>query len=199
MIGHVNKRAELLDIIRATPEWKPPEEETTVETAEEEAESSWPVLADEALHGLAGEIVQLIEPHTESDPVALLVQLLTGFGSVIGRTAHFRVEETEHYLQLFAVLVGETSRGRKGTSWQHVNRLMSAIDKKWAEGRVLSGLASGEGLTWAVRDPIEKVEPIKEKGRITDYQNVIIDEGYQGQAPAGDGARVCFGAEGGRA
>ena len=33
----------------------------------------WPKLDHAALHGLAGEVVRLIEPHTEADPVALLV------------------------------------------------------------------------------------------------------------------------------
>jgi hypothetical protein len=118
-----------------------------------------------------------IEPHTESDPVALLVQFLAGFGNLIGRTAHFKVEQTVHYLKLFAVLVGESSKSRKGTSWEHVNRLLRLIDGEWVEARVMSGLASGEGLTWAVRDPIEKDEPVKDKGQITGYQTVIIDQG----------------------
>jgi hypothetical protein len=42
---------------------------------------------------------------------------------------------------------------------------------------VLNGLSSGEGLIWAVRDPIEKKEPVKEKGVITGYQTVITDHG----------------------
>src|SRR5256885_1686501 len=48
--------------------------------------------APEAFHGLAGDIVQAILPHSEADPSALLVSLLIGIGNVIGRTAHFRVE-----------------------------------------------------------------------------------------------------------
>lgn len=35
--------------------------------------AAWPVLDTEALYGLAGEVVRLYEPHTEADPVALLV------------------------------------------------------------------------------------------------------------------------------
>jgi hypothetical protein len=31
---------------------------------------SWPVLAEEAYHGLPGDIVRSIEPHSEADPVA---------------------------------------------------------------------------------------------------------------------------------
>jgi hypothetical protein len=32
-------------------------------------------------------------------------------------------------------------------------------------------------MIWAVRDPIERREPIKDKGRIVDYQNQIVDQG----------------------
>jgi hypothetical protein len=35
----------------------------------------------------------------------------------------------------------------------------------------------GEGLIHAVRDPTEKQEPIKDKGRVTGYQTVIVDAG----------------------
>ena len=48
--------------------------------------------APAAYHGLAGEIVQAIAPHTEADPVAVLVQLLVACGALIGRGAWFEVE-----------------------------------------------------------------------------------------------------------
>jgi hypothetical protein len=35
----------------------------------------FPVLAEAAFHGLAGAIVRTIEPHSEGDPVALLLAL----------------------------------------------------------------------------------------------------------------------------
>lgn len=39
--------------------------------------ASWPEALDPAaFHGPLGEFVKLIEPHTESDPVALLVQAI---------------------------------------------------------------------------------------------------------------------------
>ena len=63
-----------------------------------------------AFTGLAGEIVSAIEPHTESDPLAILAQLLVCFGSVIGRGAHYAVEATEHHGNEFALLVGRARR-----------------------------------------------------------------------------------------
>lgn len=134
-------------------------------------------LPPEALHGVVGEIVKTIEPHTEADPAAILVQTLVGCGNLIGRTAHFRVEADDHYLNLFVVLVGDTAKGRKGTSWGHVRRVLAAVEPTWAESRILGGLASGEGLIWAVRDPITESQPIKKNGRVEDYQEVRTDDG----------------------
>ena len=138
----------------------------------------WPeALGDEAYHGLAGEVVRLIEPHSESDPIAVLTQLLVLYGSVIGRSAYFIAEADRHYLNLFSVLVGKTSKGRKGTSLGQSKRFFESIDSEWALNRTQSGLSSGEGLIWAVRDEIRKKEPVKNKGRVVDYQEVIADEG----------------------
>jgi hypothetical protein len=65
---------------------------------------------------LAGRVVRAIEPESEADPAAILVQFLVGFGSLIGRRAHVVVGSTRHYANEFAILVGQTSSARKGTS-----------------------------------------------------------------------------------
>jgi hypothetical protein len=138
----------------------------------------WPKpLADAAYHGLAGEIVRAIEPHSEADPVALVVQLLVAFGAALGRSAHFVAENDVHYLNEFALLVGKTSKARKGTSWGHVRRLFEIAEPGFAKDRILGGLSSGEGLIWACRDPIMKRQPVKERGRVTGYQEVEEDPG----------------------
>jgi hypothetical protein len=139
---------------------------------------SWPApLSDAALHGLAGDFVRLVSPHTEADPVALLVQLLIGFGNVIGRSAHFGVEADHHYTNEFAVLVGESSKARKGTSAGHVRKVLRAVDQAWTDVRQQSGLSSGEGLIWTVRDRIMARSAIRQKGRVTGYEDVEEDPG----------------------
>lgn len=65
-------------------------------------------------HGLAGEFVGMIEPHTEADKTALLIQFLTYFGNITGRSAYYQVEADKHFTNLFCVLVGDTASGRKG-------------------------------------------------------------------------------------
>lgn len=125
----------------------------------------WPEpLAEEALYGLAGDIVREIVPETEADPAALLIQLLAGFGNLIGRSAHFEVGATRHYSNLFVSLVGQTAKARKGTAWNEIFRLLRKVDPEWAQARLVpGGLSSGEGLIWSVRDPQEEVQRKKEE------------------------------------
>jgi Protein of unknown function (DUF3987) len=74
------------------------------------------------------------------------------FGNVIGRGPYFQAEADRHALNLFTVLVGETSKARKGASWAHALRLVANYDTIWGEHCIQTGLSSGEGLIYAVRD-----------------------------------------------
>jgi hypothetical protein len=117
------------------------------------APAGWPASPAPAVyHELLGEIVTTIAPHTEADPVAILTQLLVAFGAAAGRGAWFTVEATHHHANEFMLLVGDSSKARKGSSWDHVRRLLADIDASIGQ-RTLTGLSSGEGLIWAVRDP----------------------------------------------
>jgi hypothetical protein len=117
------------------------------------APAGWPnPPAAAAFTGLPGDIVAAIAPNTEADPVAILGQLLVAYGSAVGRGAWFQIEATRHYPNEFAVLVGESSRARKGSSWDRVAELMASADPGFP-GRLATGLASGEGLVWHARDP----------------------------------------------
>lgn len=119
----------------------------------------WPVLSKTALYRLAGDVVRAIEPHSEADPAALLIQFLAAAANMIGPGLHCKVEATRHPLILYPVLTGETSKGRKGTSWGHIFTLCAAVDEDWARERVTSGLSSAEGLISEVRDadpPIDR-------------------------------------------
>ncbi|OAI39918.1 hypothetical protein AYO39_02250 [Actinobacteria bacterium SCGC AG-212-D09] len=122
----------------------------------------WPEPLDQAAyHGLAGEILRTIEPHTEADPAAMLLSFLGAFGNVIGRGAGFRVGASFHASNLYMLLVGPTSSGRKGTAGDEALRVFGMIDPEWRRHRVANGLSSGEGLVWQVRDPITKKRKAK--------------------------------------
>lgn len=142
-------------------------------------QASWPMLGDAALYGLAGNVVRVILPHTESDPVALLIQILAAFGNAIGRSAYFVAESTRHYLNLFVLLVALTSKGRKGSSWNQVFRFIFRAAETWATNCISSAPSSGEALIWMIRDKVIKQVPIREKrgGQITGYEPETVDEG----------------------
>ncbi len=81
----------------------------------------WPALMSEAVRlGVFGDILQAIAPHTEADPAALLLSALAAFGVALGRTAYWEVEADRHYLLLFVLLAGISSKGRKGVSEGHI-------------------------------------------------------------------------------
>jgi hypothetical protein len=138
----------------------------------------WPKLGEAALHGLPGEIVKAIEPETEADSVAILVQLLVFFGNVVGRKAWFRVEATTHYCNLYAILVGETAKARKGTSEGWVKSLFKFVDSAWEKFRIQTGVVSGEGLISNVRDRVEKDDKKPADAGIHDKRLLIIEEEF---------------------
>lgn len=155
------------------------EPHTAAQGGPKQGAEPWPEpLPDEAYYGLAGDIVRAIGPHTEADPAGILAQTLAAFGNIIGRGPFYQVEGDKHATNLFFVLVGETSKGRKGTSWGRVRQLFEPIEHPWARERIESGLSSGEGLIWAVRDAVIGREKIG-KGERASYHQVEVDPGIQ--------------------
>lgn len=116
----------------------------------------WPVMDEAAFYGLLGDVVKTIAPHTEADPAAILIQVLIMFGNVIGRSPYYQVEADQHRANLFCVLVGQSAKGRKGTSGSRARSIMQVADEAWLNERLKGGLSSGEGLIAEVRDEVEQ-------------------------------------------
>jgi hypothetical protein len=114
--------------------------------------SQWPTLDPAALHGIAGKVVETLGPHTEADPVALLLTFLAAAGNIVGLGPHAIADAAPHPARLNIVLVGDTSRARKGTAWAQNRNLLAQVDPSWTTGCVLPGIASGEALIAEVRD-----------------------------------------------
>jgi hypothetical protein len=144
--------------------------------------SDWPApLEPEAFHGPLGQAVQIMAPHSEADPAALLLNMLVTFGAQVGPKPHMLVGRDKHPPRLFGTIVGETAKGRKGHSWGMVNHLFNRIDPT-LRGRVTDGLASGEGLLHAVRDRVVKVnvdgvEEVVDEG-VPDKRLLVIEPEY---------------------
>lgn len=126
--------------------------------------ASVPKLATEARHGLSGQFLELFEPHTEADPAAMLVQFLTAFGNAVGRGPHFEVSGSRQRMNLFTMVVGKTSTGRKGTSLEPiVGDGWGVVQKSAPDWRTANGLSSGEGLISAVRDATDEDPGVEDK------------------------------------
>lgn len=151
------------------PSTQPPKIVEPEAEHEVEETSTWPVLHADAMRGPAWEIVKLIEPDTEADPIAIYFQLLVAFGNAVGRDFYYRIEGDQHHCNEYVCVAGETSRGRKGTSWGRVREVIDTLFEGWAETCARGGLSSGEGLINQVRDPMTK--------RDKDGNEVVIDEG----------------------
>lgn len=175
------KRLRDLRPLASPPTEAPPVEREGRSSAAVVTSKPWPVPpATAAFHGLAGEIVKAVEPHSEADPAVLLVGTLVAFGSAVGRGPGWHVGGTFHATNCFALVIGRTAGGRKGTAWDAIRPVFERADAEWARERVQSGLSSGEGLVHAVRDPHVKQIPVRVKGRHTgEYEEVVDDHGVE--------------------
>jgi hypothetical protein len=174
--------SEVREIARSVARYEPAAPMRSAELAPEPVTGKPPrqmpaPLGEAAYYGLAGEFTRLVGPETEADPAALLFQFLAAMGSIIGRGPHYRVGAARHYANLFMVIVGNSAKARKGTSWGEVHGACELIDLSWWKRRITSGLSTGEGLIHAVRDEIRESVAIKEKGKVAEYQEQVTDPG----------------------
>jgi hypothetical protein len=110
---------------------KPPQEDAP---EPEPLRPTWPdPIQEDGFHGIAGELVRAIEPHSEADPAALLVQALVGWRSLLGRGPYYLAEADHHHGNEYLGIVGTTAKARKGTSWGRILHPLKEIDDAWAE------------------------------------------------------------------
>ena len=111
-----------------------------------------PVLPDEALQGLSGEVAVKLADSTGADVASILGMFLTGFGNAIGRQPHVQFYGHDEPGALFTLIVGKWARGRKGTAWNAVSKLLAHAEPDWAARDIESGLQSSEAMIEAVAD-----------------------------------------------
>jgi len=111
-----------------------------------------PAMAGAAFHGISGLLVRALAPHTEADPAAVLLQFLAAFGNLVGPAPHCRVGTTRHGLNLFVILVGESSKARKGTSWRQISSLFAEADPLWSSRCVTTARPTPNTILNALRD-----------------------------------------------
>jgi hypothetical protein len=154
---------------------------------------AWPVLDQAAMHGPAGELAKLATESTEADPVAVLVTTLVLAGAHFGRSRWLPIGDDLHHARLFAVLVGDSSRARKGTSAGPVQRVFAAAESHlhgvstlpFPSGASLKTshgpLSTGEGLVDCIRDKRDD----EDTGGVVDKRLFVLE------AELGAALRAC--------
>ncbi len=136
----------------------------------------WPTLDAKAFNGFVGDFVRLATINSEADPAAVLITFLTRFGVEVGCGKTMAVGDTKHKSILASVIVGSSSKARKGTSAKPVERLFSFPETlfdafSWPVARSSKGpFSSGEGIIFAIRDKVLKWD-------VKDQKNVVVDPG----------------------
>lgn len=118
----------------------------------------YPILSDDALYGIAGEIVNEATKESECDPAAILLQVLATCGALFGSGPYVPVGDSKHPPRLHTVIVGRSAKARKGTSWGPVKRILEGVQLADTMKVTYGSIVSGEGLIHAVRDAGEKVD-----------------------------------------
>lgn len=142
---------------------------------------AWPELHEKAFPGWIGEFTGHASEHSEADPVAILLSLLLRLAAEI-YGVFYNLGDSKHRARTNAVIVGESSKARKGTSWKPVGRLFKGLKNS---ARVTPGpLSSGQGLIYAVRDEMLEFDKktgeykVKDPG-ITDKRLFVLDEEFE--------------------
>ena len=160
----------------------------------------WPQFSWEACPGILGDFVALATSDSEADPAAVCITALVRFAAEVygfapNKGPHMYVGETIHPPRLFAVICGNSSKARKGTSRYPVTKLFSRVHCQPSQLSVWrlplptreSGgpLSTGEGLAYQVREESEEErerrrklnpnEPLRDPG---DKRLMIQDEEF---------------------
>ena len=122
---------------------------------------------------MAGEFVELATENSEAAPEAVLATFLTRFGVECGPGPYSMVGDTKHSARIFTVIVGASSKARKGTSAKPVDRLFDfeLMNEACEEAEIVKAakrspgpLSSGEGIIYAVRDELEEWKQNRKTG-----------------------------------
>lgn len=172
----LNKNYDINNYLKDTPAFNPKVDD-------------WPVPINKlAITGIIKKFLNLIMPSTEADQNAVIIQLLVFFGNYLGRTVKVVNGPIEQYANLFTVIVGETSKGRKGTGLAEIKRLVKTSMENYYNDCFISGATSGEGIIFHVRDEVrekeedsktgEVVEVIKDRG-VADKRKIFCESEFQ--------------------
>lgn len=125
-----------------------------------------PMPRPEMLYGLAGQIGTEAARGTDINPIPAALSFLTYLSANVGRDTFFLFGEEVHHARLFALHIGGTGQGRKGTSRKLAERIIKRVgdlDSKLLCQVHTGGLSTREGFGKLLHDGHGEVSPIPDK------------------------------------
>lgn len=141
---------------------------------------SRPLPEDAVFDCALGRMAREVSPTSEADPIGVLATLVTAVSAMLGRMAWVQIGDSRHPLLVWALLVGGTSSGRKGTATDAARRILEAADPGFMTDNTVSGLSSAEGLVAQVQDADEEDEGDEPAGskKKEDKRLLVIENEY---------------------
>lgn len=136
-----------------------PEEESDDDDGDlwpDEEEIGVPSLGEDAYYGLAGEMVNAVIAQTEASASAMLLQILALFGSAAGQSSFVLSGNAKQPARLYVVVVGETSKARKGTSLEVASAFFKHAVPLWYSTVERRNYLSGEAMVADFNGEFEK-------------------------------------------
>jgi len=144
-------------------------------------------LSPGATPGIIGEIVTAATANSEADPAAVAATVLGFAAASLGRARYQMIGDERHHPNLFLAIVGDSSSGRKGTSMSGPRTIFNAAEdcieqlreKPFPLGCRLkkrSGLSTGEGLAFEIRDAGEKTDDNQDPDPGEPDKRILVNE-----------------------
>jgi hypothetical protein len=115
-----------------------------------------PRLHPDAYYGPVGDLLHAVEGETEAHPATIGIILITKIGTAIGRRASIQIGEHAHHCNLFNLMVGETSTGRKGVADDLTDKFMRCVDIGFDERHMEGTFGSGQALLDSIANRTDK-------------------------------------------
>ncbi|MDP2416199.1 MAG: hypothetical protein U1D25_00685 [Hydrogenophaga sp.] len=141
------------------------------EEAEADPHRNAPRAHEGCLYGLVGDVARTAcTANKEVNPFAAALAFMTVLAAGLGRGCYLSVGDDWHHPRLFALHIGRSGRGRKGTSTKLATRIVRVLEERHPSVAFQihnGGLSSREGLVMKIHDGYKDgktdVEPVHDK------------------------------------
>lgn len=176
--------------IKPRREWREPIDQVEPATDGRDGPSPLapPVMAPEGFPDLVRDIVDAACANSEAHPVAVAANVVALFCCAVGRGPFQRIGDSVAHARVFELIVGRSGKARKGTAEATPREVFRRADAELRKRHQnddrlrihAGGLSTGEGVAWAIRDPIEP-DPATGKGGdlgVADKRLMVIESEF---------------------